>query len=269
MALSYVMNTTYLCLACDARWERERRRGASLIHCPNGHAWALAREVRTCETCLNEWSRVPTKGQAPKSCPSCRTGKSRKLRVECWVCGEACIKTSARVSSGRVTCGASCKSAVIVGLGYYPSRKDYERAHPTPLTVFTGLCLHCGEPYSRELYDGTPPRYCSSLCRQRAHATRREHHKRSGSVFEEVHAAEVHARDNWTCYLCGEPTDADDWTIKVGRDGREVRCVGPLYPSLDHVEPLAHGGAHTLANLRTAHFLCNSIKRDTPLQLPA
>ncbi|WGH21142.1 HNH endonuclease [Arthrobacter phage Cassia] len=121
--------TTYTCLQCGSRWERERRRGASLVHCPNGHAWAQAREVRPCAFCGEEWHRVPTKGQAPKYCQPCvNAGNNNLRRVMCWVCGEACVKTSARASAGRVTCGPACLSAVIAGLGTYPTRRAFEAA---------------------------------------------------------------------------------------------------------------------------------------------
>ena len=36
-------------------------------------------------------------------------------------------------------------------------------------------------------------------------------------------------------------------------------------PTLDHVEALAAGGADDETNLKTAHFYCNSVKRERPL----
>lgn len=35
-----------------------------------------------CETCGNEWSRMATKGQPPKACPSCRGKRTEKVKVE-------------------------------------------------------------------------------------------------------------------------------------------------------------------------------------------
>jgi 5-methylcytosine-specific restriction endonuclease McrA len=37
----------------------------------------------------------------------------------------------------------------------------------------------------------------------------------------------------------------------------------PKAPVLDHILPLAQGGTHEPTNVQCAHFMCNSIKRDT------
>ena len=34
-----------------------------------------------------------------------------------------------------------------------------------------------------------------------------------------------------------------------------------LAPTLDHLIPLSQGGLHVLANVATAHFICNSRKQ--------
>jgi len=51
----------------------------------------------------------------------------------------------------------------------------------------------------------------------------------------------VLARDGWLCGLCGE-------------------FVLPADLSIDHIIPVAQGGADTLANLQVAHRRCNSRK---------
>lgn len=53
--------------------------------------------------------------------------------------------------------------------------------------------------------------------------------------------AEIFARDQWTCVYCGEK-------------------LAPENATLDHFFPQHLGGKHTADNLRTACFLCNSIK---------
>lgn len=48
------------------------------------------------------------------------------------------------------------------------------------------------------------------------------------------------------CHLCGQPVD------------KTLRWPHPMSPSMDHVVPIAEGGAvYDLANLRLAHFRCN------------
>lgn len=293
--------TTYTCLTCDARWERERRRGASLILCPNGHAWAMAREVRPCAFCGEEWLRVPTKGQAPKYCQACvKAGNNALRRVKCWVCGEACIKTAARVSAGRVTCGAACKAAILAGLGTYPSRKDYEAAKRGKLVRFIGECAHCASPFTRRVYENaSTPRYCdscrgkstrsvlrfvagaceictspfvaedwtglASTCSPRCARAKARHIRRArrrGLYVEPVSWQMLYAEHGPTCYLCGEDTDREDFSYRIGSDGRAAFVAGPRFPTHDHVVALSNGGEHSKANARLAHLLCNSIKRD-------
>jgi len=53
------------------------------------------------------------------------------------------------------------------------------------------------------------------------------------------------------CWLCGQPIDLSiRWN---------PRCPDPGYGTLDHLRPLARGGAPLdLRNLRPAHYGCNS-----------
>lgn len=51
------------------------------------------------------------------------------------------------------------------------------------------------------------------------------------------------------CHICGKPIDWD------------ADHLDPLAFVVDHVIPLAKGGADTLANKRAAHRSCNSLKR--------
>ena len=55
------------------------------------------------------------------------------------------------------------------------------------------------------------------------------------------------------CAICGGLCDMDD---KTWGD------CGPLYPSIDHIIPLAKGGGHTWNNIQVSHMMCNSIKGD-------
>jgi 5-methylcytosine-specific restriction endonuclease McrA len=52
------------------------------------------------------------------------------------------------------------------------------------------------------------------------------------------------------CQICGDP---------VNRDAAVPELDAPV---VDHRVPLAQGGEHGPANWQTAHFYCNSVKRD-------
>lgn len=69
-----------------------------------------------------------------------------------------------------------------------------------------------------------------------------------GVAAERFKHHEVFDRDGWVCQLCDEPVDP------------EVRYPDPMSVSLDHVIPLALGGAHSKANTQTAHLICNRRK---------
>lgn len=59
---------------------------------------------------------------------------------------------------------------------------------------------------------------------------------------------EIYARDDWTCWLCGEAIDPD------------LHCNDSRAASLDHVTPRSATliPDHSPGNLRTAHRGCNS-----------
>lgn len=58
-------------------------------------------------------------------------------------------------------------------------------------------------------------------------------------------------RDGLVCRICGKECDMSDKTYGTH---------GPLYPSVDHIIPLAKGGAHSWSNVQIAHCMCNSQK---------
>lgn len=60
----------------------------------------------------------------------------------------------------------------------------------------------------------------------------------------------IYDRDDWTCGLCGGPTDRE-WTRN-----------SPNAPTLDHIIPRSRGGSHNPENLTTAHAQCNAIRQD-------
>lgn len=71
----------------------------------------------------------------------------------------------------------------------------------------------------------------------------------AGVPWELVSLTVVAERDDWTCGICKKPvprtwTDADRG----------------LSPSLDHITPIEHGGAHLYSNSQLAHLSCNSSK---------
>lgn len=91
----------------------------------------------------------------------------------------------------------------------------------------------------------------------RKKATRRRMWSKDGDWT--ISLKDLFERDGGECYLCH---GSCSWSDYIQKDG--VFIAGKNYPSIDHVIPLARGGAHSWDNVRLAHFYCNSIKGDTP-----
>lgn len=53
-------------------------------------------------------------------------------------------------------------------------------------------------------------------------------------AYEPIRPRDIFERDGWQCKLCEEPID------------RAAAYPAPLSPTLDHIVPLAKGGAHAL-----------------------
>jgi len=73
---------------------------------------------------------------------------------------------------------------------------------------------------------------------------------KAGVDAEHFTSVEIFERDAWSCWLCGRETD------------RAATKDDPMSATLDHVIPLAKGGAHARANVRCAHLICNLRKGD-------
>jgi hypothetical protein len=76
----------------------------------------------------------------------------------------------------------------------------------------------------------------------RADSQRRRARKR-GATIGPVDEAQVFV--SGICYLCRLPIDMN------------LKYPDPMSKSVDHIEPLARGGTHTMDNLAPAHWLCN------------
>ncbi len=71
-----------------------------------------------------------------------------------------------------------------------------------------------------------------------------------GVAYESVNPYTVFERDGWTCRHCEYVTP--EWLRGLGAEG----------PTLDHILPLAKGGAHSYANTQCLCSACNSKKSD-------
>jgi len=112
-------------------------------------------------------------------------------------------------------------------------------------------CLECGFQYLLN-YGQKNYKYCSALCRRKAHHRMQAHAKRARLrrvAWEKIYPLEVFRRANYICYLCGVKTD-------IGKRGTKFH----LAPELEHIIPISKGGPHTWDNVACACRSCNSLK---------
>ena len=144
-------------------------------------------------------------------------------------------------------------------------REYYERIFIPPLPPAwlseTYTCKCCSREYKPIETGYNSKKYCSERCQKRLYDrkkdVKRDHRKRWRKHDKGITLDALYARDNGICYLCGKPCDYSDMSINDG-----VFIAGNMYPSIDHVKPLARGGTHTWDNVKLAHRICNSIKSD-------
>lgn len=110
-------------------------------------------------------------------------------------------------------------------------------------------CEECGEIF---LATHSNQIYCSEKCRER----HRSHNKsnriyRNGKPDLSITLKRLWDRDKGICQICGRHID---FNCDPNSD---------YYPSIDHIVPIAKGGAHTWVNVQLACRICNSVKRDT------
>lgn len=107
-------------------------------------------------------------------------------------------------------------------------------------------CVWCESPFD-SLYQQA--RFCSDRCRLACNSKVRRH--RIASAEREVVTVDILARKHGdSCHLCGHAVDLS------------LAGTHPDGPTIDHVIPVAVGGAHTLSNCRLAHRRCNAAKLD-------
>ena len=227
-------------------------------------------EERTCPVCRENFTATknnqrfcpPAPGKAKSKCKTAYTNaKSRgslgKLLAKPWTpptpfdcahCGKRCVPGENVARHAAKFCGKECKSA-----WHRSARSIYRGPRCRVIKIkarlwIEGHCPECGERFVRR-DNPNAIGFCSKKCQLKVKARRHDHAKR-GVGYKTLTYWTIAERDHWTCQLCGGSVD------------REARVPDPQAPTLDHIIPLAKGGAHDETNVHLAHFICNSRKSD-------
>lgn len=177
--------------------------------------------------------------------------KRNRCRIRCKTCGNIVERDRATIKEKNVRCDVCFR------------RQQEEKLRQATITklikVFAAVeekkkpkvCPCCGEVF----YSGRPDaKWCPRCKTMSGNYSARA--KKYGAVYEHgITLRKVIIRDKGICQICGKPVDMNDRSWNG--------YVGPLYPSTDHIIPLARGGAHIWSNVQLAHAMCNSIKGAT------
>ena len=189
------------------------------------------------ECCFAEWHS------------KCRTVVACQLRY-CRICGKA-------IAGKKRLCSRECQMEDARRL----QRARDERQHVAQVR----RCAWCGKEFVPE-YGNKRRVYCSASCLRKAsrangrpaqrvarHAqlSRRNARIAARPRGSAITLLRVFERDSGRCQLCGKRVD-------LARKFPDMQSA-----SIDHVIPIASGGAHDWWNVQLAHLGCNSKKRDT------
>jgi hypothetical protein len=244
------------CVECANAWSREFRR-AYKARTGTHVQYRYAPHQKLCETCGKPFD---SREARIRFCSIACNNRSRTWAHECERCGKTWESGHAH---GRF-CSAACRTAPGTDLVLWRPVPPWVRIaeatrrlgvehRPLRKRWYAGRCARCGDWF---VHDQPSTMTCSVRCMKRqSHDRRRLRERMHGGAPGKVSRWRIFERDEWTCQICGLPTE------------RSEKTPHPLAPTLDHVIPLAlwpgdEGAVHEDSNLQCAHFLCNSIKGD-------
>lgn len=178
--------------------------------------------------------------------------RHRKVMVACTWCKRSCLKDAGRAERyGNLFCSLACRDRYRAWRGgalfcraAWPGLADQPAIvlpPPAPLFGFKVTCKACGKIVWRTFRTA----YCADACEAVHRLTR------LGNRFiDPAERQRIYERDGGRCGICKELVPLDVWVPH------------PLAFTIDHVIPRSEGGDDEPANLRPAHFLCNSTRGD-------
>lgn len=177
--------------------------------------------------------------------------KARKIKLRCLYCGEELERCRETVYRNKIVC-RNCIEKEKTQTG----RAEMVRfLYALIESKVPKKCAECGETFFSQYRNA---RYCSDRCRSRKKKKRKGNYRRRcekyGVFYDNtITRAAVIKKYDGICQICG---------IKCDETDRGWGTTGAKFPTVDHIIPLAKGGAHTWDNVQCACAMCNSKKRD-------
>src|SRR6266542_345042 len=227
-----------------------------------------SRKPRHCEVCGREYRPTyrdqRTCGRACGLELQYRKGRNRKapqasriFYCDCVQCGVLFVARREKQRACNKECGKRFALAKL-------NAKHQQQA--AIRTAIYRTCPECSRAFvanerSLQQQSGRLRRFCSRRCsvrwigRQHGRSgDHRERARRLGVAYEPINPQEIYERDGWRCQLCRR------------RVSRKLKYPHLMCASLDCIIPMSLGGGFVKANVQLAHFLCNSLKRDSGIE---
>lgn len=234
-----------VCEECKLRHLRAREARANARR-PDRVARAAELAARRCQRCARPIADVRRRKYCSDECGRLPSRPPTPPTRSCAECGES-------FAGRRKYCKPECFRKA-------QRRRDLARAGRTPEQVDT--CKRCGGRKPLRSGKHGPTTYCGEcrpiVAREAMRRGRKRRKARERQVAHEDYTLEeIAARDHFKCGICRRKVRMD---LVVPHNGA---------PTIDHVLPIADGGDDVRANVRLAHFICNSIRgnRGGPVQL--
>lgn len=185
---------------------------------------------------------------ANNECPLCRQDRQNKRKQE-----QETEREERRIKAEHEAQEVAKRKA---------ERLSRKIGNETTKRLATHVCKNCGIEFCQMVTGYNSEVYCSERCQVRwfnkTHSDKRHKILTSRKYDKSISLERLFKRDKGVCYLCGKPCD---WNDGVTKEGTFV--AGNNYPSIDHIVPVAKGGTHTWDNIKLAHRICNTLKRDS------
>lgn len=203
------------------------------------------------ESYRNQWARPEGPRKSNTHCVDCgkpvRWGTTQETR--CRSCGQKASKKRQTEERRKTREAERAK----YNSRFMQARRKLTRAAAgtpaSPRWMFAaGYCHRCGESFVCRVTNSLP-QFCSKTCSRQEQKDRRRA-RELGVDIEPGQRWRIYARDGYTCQLCRKLID------------RKATPESGLDFTIDHIIPLARGGAHAPYNWQTAHRDCNSRKGD-------
>jgi hypothetical protein len=246
-----------LCAVCQ---ERFRKRTAHQIYCSRSCNDAVKRLRRRkafhCEWCSHEYLAQPKSPSQERRghrrlCKACLILRPSSGASSPWPRASAPLCCALQIRQCR-TCASLFAFRPGHTDGWFCSHRCRAMVDRTSRIEY-GNCRRCALTFVRRA--GQRGQFCGKRCRDKHHERTRRMRKRT-STGQPYTIREIANRDKWTCHLCGLSVPDKPWSND------------PKDATVDLV-PVSCGGVDEAANVRLAHFICNS-RRGTagpPLQL--